>query len=64
VAIYDYAPKRIWHYLDTCQFKTFLHALAASTGVSDARSEASERAVADSRSWFMALFERVAIDVL
>jgi hypothetical protein len=24
--IYDHAPERVWRHLDTCQFKTFLHA--------------------------------------
>ena len=28
LAIYDHAPERIWRHLDTCQFKTFLHARA------------------------------------
>jgi transposase len=26
LAVYDHPPERAWHHLDTCQFKTFLHA--------------------------------------
>ena len=24
--VYDHAPERVWRHLDTCQFRTFLHA--------------------------------------
>jgi transposase len=26
LTMYDHAPERVWRYLDTCQFKTYLHA--------------------------------------
>jgi transposase len=26
LSVYDHAPERVWRHLDTCHFKTFLHA--------------------------------------
>jgi transposase len=26
ITVYDHAPERVWRHLDTCQFKTYLHA--------------------------------------
>jgi len=26
LTVYDHAPERVWRHLDTCQFKTYLHA--------------------------------------
>src|SRR5262245_11115285 len=62
--LYDHSEERTWRHLDSCQFKTFLHARPP-------RVECPEHGVrqvtlpwAESRARFTALFERLAIDVL
>jgi transposase len=62
--LYDHAPERMWRHLDSCQFKTFLHARPP-------RVECTEHGVrqvllpwADAKARFTLLFERLAIDVL
>ncbi|HPM10595.1 MAG TPA: ISL3 family transposase [Paludibacter sp.] len=62
--IYDHAPERVWRHLDTCQFKTFLHARiprveCPTHGVKQVRVNWAEE-----KSRFTALFERLAILVL
>lgn len=62
--IYDHAPERVWRHLDTCQFKTFLHARiprveCPAHGVKQVRVNWAEE-----KSRFTALFERLAIMVL
>jgi transposase len=62
--IYDHAPERVWRHLDSCHFKTFLHARVprvkcAEHGVKQARVPWAEPS-----SRFTAMFERLAIDVL
>ena len=63
-AMYDHAEERLWRHLDSCQFKTFLHARIP-------RIKCTEHGVlqvlvswAEPRSRFTVLFERLAIDVL
>lgn len=62
--VYDHAPERVWRHLDSCQFKTLLHA-------SIPRVECSKDGVlqihvpwAEPKSRFTLLFERLAIDML
>lgn len=62
--LYDHAEERTWRHLDSCQFKTYLHARIP-------RVECGEHGVvqvqvpwAEPRSRFTMLFERLAIDVL
>jgi transposase len=62
--IYDHAEERQWRHLDSCQFKTFLHARIP-------RIKCTEHGVlqvrvpwAEPKSRFTILFERLAIDVL
>jgi len=62
--LYDHTNERVWRYLDSCQFKTFLHARPP-------RVECPEHGVrqvrlpwAEEMSRFTALFEHLAIDVL
>ena len=63
-AMYDHAEERLWRHLDSCQFKTFLHARIP-------RIKCTEHGVlqvlvswAEPKSRFTVLFERLAIDVL
>ena len=62
--LYNHAEERLWRHLDSCQFKTFLHARIP-------RVKCMEHGVlqvlvpwAEPKSRFTALFERLAIDVL
>jgi len=61
-ALYDHQPERRWRHLDTCQYRTILHA-------SPPRSDCAEHGVrsvklpwAEPSSRFTAMFERLAID--
>lgn len=63
-AIHDHTPSRSWRHLDSCQFKTLLHARTP-------RVKCDEHGIlqvvlpwAEPRSRFTAMFERFAIDVL
>lgn len=62
--LYDHAEERVWRHLDSCQYKTYLHARIP-------RVQCSEHGVlqvmvpwAEPKSRFTLLFERLAIDVL
>jgi transposase len=61
--LYDHADERVWRHLDSCQFRTLLHARpprvqCATHGVRQVRLPWAE-----GRSRFTTLFERLAIDV-
>lgn len=63
-ALHDHGPERVWRHLDSCQFRTFLHArpprvICPEHGVRQVRL-----AWAEPRSRFTLLFERFAIEVL
>ena len=64
LAIYDHAPERIWRHLDTCQFKTFLHARVPRVECPTHGVKQVSVPWAEARSRFTALFERLAIDML
>lgn len=62
--MYDHQPERRWRHLDTCQYRTVLHARPP-------RAECEERGVrvvklpwAEASSRFMVLFEALAIEWL
>jgi len=64
LTLYDHAEERVWRHLDSCQYKTFLHARIP-------RVQCPEHGVlqvlvpwAEPKSRFTLLFERLAIDVL
>jgi transposase len=63
-SVYDHAEERAWRHLDSCQFKTFLHARpprvqCVTHGVRQVRLPWAEP-----HSRFTLLFERLAVDVL
>lgn len=64
LAIYDHAPERIWRHLDTCQFKTFLHARVPRVECPTHGVKQVSVPWAEARARFTALFERLAIDML
>ena len=62
--LHDHADERVWRHLDSCQFRTFLHArpprmICPEHGVRQVRLPWAER-----RSRFTLIFERFAIEVL
>jgi transposase len=64
LAVYDHAPERVWRHLDTCQFKTFLHARIPRVACPDHGVKQAQVSWAAAHSRFTALFERLAIAVL
>ncbi len=64
LSVYDHAPERAWRHLDTCQFKTFLHARIPRVQCPTHGVKQVKVSWAEERSRFTALFERLAIRVL
>jgi len=62
--VYDHAPERVWRHLDTCQFKTFLHARIPRVDCPAHGVKQAKVSWAGAHSRFTALFERLAIAVL
>jgi transposase len=64
LSVYDHAVERTWRHLDSCQFKTLVH--AAIPRVSCPKHGVRQVAVpwAEPNSRFTMLFERLAIDLL
>jgi len=62
--IYGHAPQRVWRHLDTCQFKTFLHARIPRVKCPTHGVKQTRVSWAEEKSRFTALFERLAIMVL
>jgi transposase len=61
---YDHAPERTWRHLDSCQFKTFLHARPPRVNCTEHGVRQAKLPWADAKARFTLLFERLAIDVL
>jgi transposase len=64
LSVYDHAPERAWRHLDTCQFKTFLHARIPRVECPTHGVRQVKVSWAEEHSRFTALFERLAILVL
>jgi len=64
LSVYDHAPERAWRHLDTCQFKTFLHARIPRVECPTHGVKQVKVSWAEEHSRFTALFERLAIMVL
>ena len=62
--LYDHAPERAWHHLDSCQFMTFLHARPPRVNCTEHGVLQVRLPWAEANARFTALFERLAIDVL
>jgi transposase len=63
-AVYDHSAERVWRHLDTCQYKTLLHASPPRVRCVEHGVKQAAVPWSDPRSGFTALFERFAIDVL
>lgn len=64
LACYDHAPERQWRHLDSCQFKTILHASVPRVECPTHGVKNVDVPWAVKGSRFTILFERFAIDVL
>ena len=63
-SLYDHAPERIWRHLDSCQFKTLLHARPPRINCKEHGVRQVPSSWAEGSCRFTLLFERLAIDVL
>ena len=63
-AVYDHAPERTWRHLDTCQYKTLLHAKTPRVDCEEHGVRSVKLPWAEKKSQFTLMFERFAIDVL
>lgn len=64
LAIRDHAEERVWRHLDTCQFKTLLHARVPRVDCPEHGVLQVKVPWAEARSRFTLLMERFIIDVL
>jgi transposase len=62
--IYDHTAERVWRHLDSCQFKTFLHARPPRVDCKKHGVRQVRLAWAEEKARFTALFERLAIEVM
>lgn len=62
--LYDHSDERTWRHLDSCQFKTFLHARPPRVNCPDHGVRQARLPWAEQHARFTAMFERLAIDVL
>jgi len=62
--LHDHADERVWRHLDSCQFRTMLHARPPRVQCPTHGVRQVRLPWAEGRSRFTALFERLAIDVL
>ena len=61
-SLYDHQPERCWRHLDTCQYRTILHAAPPRTNCSEHGARNVKLPWAEPSSRFTAMFERLAID--
>ena len=64
LTVYDHAPERVWRHLDTCQFKTCLHARTPRVNCPVHGVRQVKVSWAEEHSRFTMLFERLVIEVL
>lgn len=62
--LHDHQPERVWRHLDTCQYRTLLHAEVPRTRCAEHGVRLARVPWAEPQSRFTALFERLAIDWL
>lgn len=61
-ALYDHQPERCWRHLDTCQYRTILHAQPPRSNCPEHGARNVKLPWAEPSSRFTAMFERLAID--
>src|SRR6266566_6495392 len=62
--LYDHQPERCWRHLDTCQYRTILHAEPPRSNCPEHGPRAVKLPWAEPSSRFTAMFEGLAIDWL
>jgi transposase len=62
--LHDHQPQRVWRHLDTCQYRTLLHASLPRTQCAEHGVKVVRVPWAEPQSRFTALFEALAIDWL
>ena len=62
--LHDHEPERTWRHLDSCQFRTYLHARIPRTRCPEHGVRQVQVPWAEPQARFTLLFERLAIDVL
>jgi transposase len=62
--LYDHTLERVWRHLDSCQFKTFLHARPPRVDCKKHGVRQVRLSWAEEKARFTALFERLAIEVM
>ncbi|MBK7152405.1 MAG: transposase family protein [Sandaracinaceae bacterium] len=62
--IHDHTPARTWRHLDTCQYRTLLHAGPPRVRCEEYGVRQVVLPWAEAKSQFTLLFERFAIDML
>jgi transposase len=62
--LYDHQPERNWRHLDTCQYRTILHAEVPRANCPEHGARVVAVSWAEPHSRFTALFERLAVDWL
>jgi transposase len=62
--LYDHTAERVWRHLDSCQFKTFLHARPPRVDCKKHGVRQVRLPWAEEKARFTALFERLAIEVM
>ena len=60
--LHDHQPQRVWRHLDTCQYRTLLHASLPRTECAEHGVKVVRVPWAEPQSRFTALFEALAID--
>src|SRR5881392_3724878 len=63
-SVYDHADERQWRHLDSCQFRTVVHARPPRVACPEHGVRQVRLPWAEPRARFTTLFERLAIDVL
>lgn len=63
-AVYDHTSARTWRHLDTCQYRTLLHASPPRVKCDEHGVRQASLPWSEPKSQFTLLFERFAIDVL
>lgn len=63
-SLYDHQPERQWRHLDTCQYRTVLHAEPPRSNCPEHGARVVKMAWAEGSSRFTLLFERLVIDWL
>jgi len=64
LSVYEHEPERVWRHLDTCQFKTYLHARIPRVNCPVHGVRQVKVSWAEAHSRFTILFERLAIEVM